>query len=442
MRRATLLLLTAVALGSGASASATSCPPVAEFIADTHLDAGRQIGAHFAAAIRARFNTSSLLHGTLLPFAATPAGAAAVATLSNGTAARFPGYWDEARGIAEGAGVPFLHAALMNFRDEIAFLAPVAGGGGRGAMSKSCSDYSLLDPSAGTLPLAAAAGDSVVGHNEDGGSDDVGYTHVLTVTVGGSPPFSAYTYAGEVPTAAFGWNGALGFTLNSLHPDTVLHDDSAGGGAPAPTVGRNFVSRSLLDATSLEDAVARATVGGRATGHNYQIFTPATQAVAGAAPAQLVHIETRPTAQSFVHRVAPGSALFHANCYLYLEQDGTNVSSFSGQQPWECIDSGTHPNPDSAGRMARGAALYRERGAPASAADVRAVLGDAKNASGFPIYADPLLPNADDRKTLNSAVFDLRSGEVVLLAGNPQRQSVCGRFKFAQGQPQQQEGWR
>jgi hypothetical protein len=242
MRTDVLCLLSAWLAGMALAMGGGSCPPSASFTAETYLDAGRQVGAHFKDMIQARYNKSSLLRNVLLPYANTPAGAAAIDILVNASAARYPDYADENRGIAEGAGIPVYHALLMNLRDEIAFMAPA---GGRAKMSKSCSDYSLM----------TETGDQLVAHNEDGGGDDVGFVYVLTVAVGSNPPFTAYTYAGELPTAAFGWNTFFGFTLNSLHPSTVLSGKGGRG-----TVGRNFVSRSVLDARSLEEAVQRGTV--------------------------------------------------------------------------------------------------------------------------------------------------------------------------------------
>lgn len=56
----------------------------------------------------------------------------------------------------------------------------------------------------------------------------------------------AYTYAGELPSSAFGFNDAgIAFSLNAVFPSK-----------PLPVgLARNLASRSLLDADSLEDAL-------------------------------------------------------------------------------------------------------------------------------------------------------------------------------------------
>jgi hypothetical protein len=175
-------------------------------------------------------------------------------------------------------------------------------------------------------------------------------------------------------------------------------------------------------------------VAGRATGHNFQFFTAAT-APGGAG--RLVHVETRPPALSFVQEVTRGRAQFHANCYEQLRADGSVVPPSPGlpgiDGSFRCIADDTF-SADSAARMARAGVLWRESGgAPASTGGVLGVLGDVQNASEYPIYADPRTPTVDDRQTINSAVFDLRTGEVAILSGNPRLRQECSRSKFGPG---------
>lgn len=87
--------------------------------------------------------------------------------------------------------------------------------------------------------------------------------------------WAAFTYAGELSTAAWGWNSqGVCFTLNAVYAKFV---NTYG-------VGRNFVSRSILDAENLEDAVRRITIPGQATGHNINVI--------GLDEKQIVTIET------------------------------------------------------------------------------------------------------------------------------------------------------
>ena len=82
--------------------------------------------------------------------------------------------------------------------------------------------------------------------------------------------FTAYTYAGELSTAAWGFNDAgVSFTLNAVYAKEVK----------LPGVGRNFVSRSILDAPSFEEAIKRITVPDQATGHNINVIGLDTKSI-------------------------------------------------------------------------------------------------------------------------------------------------------------------
>lgn len=67
-----------------------------------------------------------------------------------------------------------------------------------------CSDIVL------TGPLLRA-----VAHNEDGAVNDVNRTAIVTAKIGSNPKFVAYTYLGDLPSGAFGFNDqGVAFTLN------------------------------------------------------------------------------------------------------------------------------------------------------------------------------------------------------------------------------------
>jgi hypothetical protein len=101
-----------------------------------------------------------------------------------------------------------------------------------------CSDVLIVGESA-----------AIAAHNEDANVALLGHTYVVKATSpDGSSSFTAYTYAGELPTCAFGFNSnGVAFTLDSVPP--------ASGEVVAGAIARNFVSRDLLEATSLEDAM-------------------------------------------------------------------------------------------------------------------------------------------------------------------------------------------
>lgn len=140
-------------------------------------------------------------------------------------------------------------------------------------------------------------------HNEDGGASDAGQMMLVDVKIDGGQ-FIAFCYPGDLPTGAFGWNSNhIGFTLNYVAPYT----------ADIKGMGRGFISRDLLAASSLADATARVTTRTpQATGHNYQLY----DFEAGRALA----IETAPFGKSSIVNLTNRSELYyHTNIYHRLD---------------------------------------------------------------------------------------------------------------------------
>jgi len=120
---------------------------------------------------------------------------------------------------------------------------------------------------------------AIAAHNEDGNVALLGHTYLVRATLPDGLSFTAYTYAGELPSCAFGFNTngvvsslhsaflfphqsdsipsklrsleyspvSQAFTLNAVPP---VNDEIVAG-----TIARNFVSRDLLEAKNLEDAM-------------------------------------------------------------------------------------------------------------------------------------------------------------------------------------------
>ena len=124
----------------------------------------------------------------------------------------------------------------------------------------------------------------------------------MTARVGnGGPTWNAYTYLGELPSGAFAYNDAgFGFTLNWVGPSQPQ----------CPGLGRGFLSRAILGATSIEAAIKIVTDPRGGAGHNYQLLW------FGDESPRIVNVEAAPFG---VHAVRPISApFFHANSYLTL----------------------------------------------------------------------------------------------------------------------------
>jgi hypothetical protein len=89
------------------------------------------------------------------------------------------------------------------------------------------------------------------------------YIYERSIAMQNGHSWTAYTYAGELSSAAWGFtDSGVSFTLNAVY---ATHVSVSG-------VPRNFVSRSILDAASLGDAVMRVAVPNQATGHNINLI--------------------------------------------------------------------------------------------------------------------------------------------------------------------------
>ncbi|KAK9698502.1 hypothetical protein RND81_08G109300 [Saponaria officinalis] len=127
-------------------------------------------------------------------------------------------------GVAEGSGVPIL--------DRMPFVPKKEG-------VNILEDVDTPDECSDVLVVKDAM--AIAAHNEDANV-------ALIANFEDGLSYTAYTYAGELPTCAFGFNTyEVAFTLNSVAP---LEEEIVAG-----AIGRNFVSRDLLEATSISDAI-------------------------------------------------------------------------------------------------------------------------------------------------------------------------------------------
>jgi hypothetical protein len=92
------------------------------------------------------------------------------------------------------------------------------------------------------------------------------------------------------------------FTLNSV---PLASEEAVAGG-----VARNFISRDLLEAHNLDDALERARERHLSVGHNYNIMDINER--------KIVTVETASNARSSSRNIAM-EPFFHANMYLHLQ---------------------------------------------------------------------------------------------------------------------------
>jgi hypothetical protein len=75
---------------------------------------GLAVGQRFGETIRSRMRGDLFLHEQLLPFASTAAGKPLLAALQASNRERYPRYWDELVGTADGSAVPLLHVIYLH----------------------------------------------------------------------------------------------------------------------------------------------------------------------------------------------------------------------------------------------------------------------------------------------------------------------------------------
>ncbi|KAM0059841.1 putative peptidase C45 [Helianthus debilis subsp. tardiflorus] len=335
---------------------------------------GYSIGNHFSNLIQSRVLTDSIFNNQLLPFAQSPQACSLLQSLSENNETKFPDYWNEMRGIAHGSGVPFLHIMLLNFRKEILPFVP---------KMEKVEDEDTIDDCSDVLVVSDTM--AVVVHNEDANVALVGHTYLIKATLSNGLSYTAYTYAGELPSCAFGFNNhGLAFTLNSVPP---AESEIVAGG-----IGRNFISRDLLEATSLDDAITRIRSSLVSVGHSYNLIDVNLR--------RILNVETASSQRLSVHEVE-STPFFHANMYLHLEVDQVH-------------------DQNSISRQNRADMLPKK-----SKQDLLSLLGDTDD------HKYPIFMQGPTLYTLCTVVIDLDERTLAITEANPRKGEVSYVFTMA-----------
>lgn len=333
------------------------------------------MGSAYSEAIRERAESHE---GLFQAFLATTHGRGVYSEFLDTHRRLVPELVQELEGIAHGSNVSFQTLFAMSLEEEIGYFAHPRSSG----RADHCSDYMLC-----------SAEHCVNGHNEDGNLPDRLF-FVASVRMGGVN-FTVLNYVGDLPggMGAFAFNSAgIAFSLNWVGPRTCATDG----------LGRNFVSRLLLEARSWEEAVA--VIGKKhAAGHNYQLMDFENRRIA--------NFEVAQDRYSCREVTAP---FFHANQYQTLMEPGQELSN-----------SSLH-------RLARA----RELPPPSGPEDVLRALGDQHDAA-FPIFHDAGSHDRGDLSdwTLATVLFDLDRRTVALMEGNPSRLEVRRLFGVPRSSP-------
>ncbi|KAF3955383.1 hypothetical protein ACB098_01G147000 [Castanea mollissima] len=335
---------------------------------------GFLIGQRFSNLIRSRLARDLVLQDQLLPFAQTPQAQPLLKALTDNNKKNFPSCWDELIGTAEGSGVPVLHIILINFRKEIVPFLPKNKLISNADCPDDCSDVLIVSDSM-----------AMVAHNEDANVALVGHTYLIKGMLSNELSFIAYTYAGELPSCAFGFNShGLAFTLNSVPP---IEDEIVAGG-----IGCNFISRDLLEASGIDDAVTRIHSSEASVGHSYNLIDIRTRKIRNVETASMNRISVREVG---------ATPFFRANMYLHLPvqqvQDDNSIS-----------------------RQRRALVLPKT-----SKNEFLSLLGDMADTK-YPIYmTGPIL------YTLCTAVIDLDEQTFSIIEGNPKKGEASHVFTMS-----------
>jgi isopenicillin-N N-acyltransferase-like protein len=172
--------------------------------------------------------------------------------------------WDEAI-LQARKYYPFAEELMPQYVAEVEGMAETSGTDFEDLMVLNCMEAITSDAlHLGCTSLAVSAertadGHVLVGHNEDWLPDDEENTYLIHARPDDEPAFLAITYGGLLPN--------IGFNEHSIAQccDSVYPDDARVG------VPRVFVSRAVLAAARLADAIRCALPRRRAAGYNHLI---------------------------------------------------------------------------------------------------------------------------------------------------------------------------
>eukprot|EP00039_Didymoeca_costata_P026031 m.14763 g.14763 ORF g.14763 m.14763 type:complete len:380 (+) comp5198_c0_seq1:28-1167(+) len=345
---------------------------------DEHYRFGFEVGTKYQAWIKEKYQTMGAtgLLADLRAYRETEDGTRTYETMLYVHNKTFPMYIAELEGIAVGSGVDFKDVFVWNIRESFDTVAdPWTASKEKIRTPDQCSDYVLH-------PYEA--------HNEDGDRINEGKMYFVNATIGNTS-FVGYTYPGDLVTGAFGFNSYhIGFTLNYVAPYAV---DEHG-------LGRGFISRDLLTATSLQDAIERCTTRyPHATGHNFQLMDFST--------GRIVNIESAPFLTFNIREILPNQPFFHANAYLNLtvKQD---------------YDASSRHRLDRIHQLPK----------PTSPKDLLTDLGDQED-KVQPIFHDEKSLKAGDQSgvwTLTTMLFNVEEKTAKMYQGNPREENVIMTF--------------
>lgn len=343
-------------------------PPQLVKVSGSHREIGRQIGEACATQVRRSLEKAhNLIAESFEILELTWEGAEIQARkYIPFVQERYPQYVDELLGISEGANVSMDDLIVLNAMEGVTMDA---------LHLTKCTSMAVNDQ-------LTADGHVLVAHNEDWLPEDEEDVYLIHATPDDEPAFLAMTYGGLLPNIGFNSAGLAQLC------DTVYPTDSRIG------IPRIFVSRAVLAATTLGDAISRALVPQRAAGYNHLIAHES---------GELYNVEV--SARRFAILYGHEGFSVHTNFYL-----DPNLQTIE-HEPDELINTRV--------RYYRACRLLR-REEKHTVKTLEAIQRDHIN---FPNsicdhLEDGLVP-LDRQKTINALIIDLTAKAMHFVWGNP-----------------------
>lgn len=299
----------------------------------------------------------------------------------------FPDIWDEMRGIAKGANLPFGDILAMNCRTEILWQAlvsahrmatgcanPLRGVG-------ECSSFAIA-------PTHTALGHTLIGQNWDWLVHGLDSVILLEVEREDGPNYVTIVEAGLLAKTVMNEHG-IGMAVNTL----VTSVDGTTPGVPF-----HVLLRALADCKRVYDAVELLASHPRASSGNYML---------GAADGAILNVETGPgDARNINVQIAKHGKTFHTNHFLDSTRDGFDLAPMAMS--------------DSYVRLSRLRELVGINAKKVTLAVLDHALRDHTDAPGsICCHPDGRSDPAAQWSTVMSVVMDLDNRVLHLAEGNP-----------------------
>ncbi len=334
----------------------------------SHLEIGRQIGEAVRPAIRHSIESAKMLVQSAEQKLHLTLSGARIQALkySPFIQERYPQYYDEILGIAQGADVHLEDLLVLNAMEGVTMDA---------LHLTKCTSLAINEECTANQHI-------LIGHNEDWLPDDEADVYVLHVTADDEPPILAMTYGGLLPN--------IGFNAHGLAQccDSVYAKDSRLG------IPRIIVSRAVLAAQTPGQAIRHMLAPQRAAGYNHLLAHEA---------GELYNVEV--SAHRFAVLNSSEGRVVHTNHYLDDQMRAIE------DEPDELIETRV--------RYARVERLLR-KSCGHTVESIQLLLQDHVN------YPESICNHAvhydrpmDRKKTICSLIMDLTAREMHMAWGTP-----------------------